>query len=73
MTSEKKTASEWYAMDTDVDILDVDGWDRSVMKNGRCQGAIDWYNKPITFKEYKDRRDKCTITGYMRNNHYHPF
>lgn len=70
---EKKTASKWYQDDKDCDILDPDGWDRSTNRNGVCQGCIDWFTKPITFHEYNKKREKCTITSYMRNNHNQPF
>lgn len=68
----EKTASQWYEDDIKYDILDPDGWDRSV-SNGVCRGAVKWYETRITFEKYKNKRDKCTVTDYMRNGHRQPF
>ncbi len=72
----RKTASEWYREDQECDILDADGWDRSVRNiEGQliCEGAVKWHTRPITFERYKQKRDKCTITGYMHKRHTEPF
>lgn len=62
------TAAQWYDLDIKDDILDPDGWPRE----NRNVSNI-WYNTPITFNEYMNKKRKCSIVPYNKINHRQPF
>jgi hypothetical protein len=66
--AEKRPASEWYNEDHTCDIFDPDGWSR-----GSETIKQTWYEKPISYKRYIEKRDSCTTGPYMKHKHVHPF
>lgn len=67
---ELKTSYQWYLEDSQVDILDADGW-REPKLNALDQLNY-WFTKPILYSEYCSRRNKSTITYYSKK-HKSPF
>jgi hypothetical protein len=63
----RKTSAEWYAIDTTCDIMDPDGWRRESKPNHF------YYKIPITKKEYDDRMRRCSVCGFGKLEHRHPF
>lgn len=63
-----KTSSEWYRLDTSVDIVDPDGWDRD-----SSNGVLYWFKVPITKAEYNRRTSRSTTKSFSKNGHAEPF
>lgn len=64
-----QTSSQWYQQDASVDILDPDGWRDTIPSEQEDY----WYNKAITYKEYRTRREQCTVSSYNYYGHREPY
>lgn len=64
-----KPAFEWYQQDTEVDIIDPDGWRFGSIEQQR----YEWYHSLITHLEYSRKKARCTTTSYGSFKHQQPF
>ena len=65
------TSAEWYKLDKNYDIIIPTGW--TEMTDDPEILCDYWFDRTISYTEYKARRDKSAVRPYNASGHKHPY